>query len=206
MKRNKLRVAVGIAALSFGLLGAAASATAGERDNTVEAILSQLNFSGVSGTASVEVTGNKLDVTYEATGLLPNAPHATHIHFGEQASHECPSQSADGGDGQLSTTDGLPFYGPIVTSLTITGDTSPASALAIERFSDAPNGTIDYDRELIKTDREIAKAIAAGQGVLVLHGVDYNDNGVYDFEAGASELNAAFPAEATDPAACGVLK
>ena len=206
MKRTKLRVAVVLTALAFGLLGAASAANADNVKNTVDAVLSQLNFSGVSGTASVEVTGNKLDVTFDATGLLPNAPHAVHIHFGEQASHECPTQSADGGDGQLSTTDGLPFYGPIVTSLTITGDTSPASALAIERFSDAPDGTISYDRENIKTDRDVAKAIEAGQGVLVLHGVDYNDNGVYDFEAGASERDPAFPAEATDPAACGVLR
>lgn len=206
MKRTKIRLVVAISALSFALLGAATAATADNRKNTVDAVLRQLNFSGVSGTASVEVTGNKLDVTFDATGLLPNAPHAVHIHFGEQASHECPPQSADGGDGQLSTSDGLPFYGPIVTSLTITGDTSPASALAIERFSNAPDGTISYDRENIKTDRDVAKAIEAGQGVLVLHGVDYNDNGVYDFEAGASELDPDFPAEATDPAACGVLE
>ena len=206
MKRTKLRVAVGIAALSFGLLGAASAANADNVKNTVDAVLTQLNRSGVSGTASVEVTGNKLDVTFDATGLLPNAPHAAHIHFGEQASHECPPQSADGGDDQLSTTDGLRFYGPIVVSLTITGDTSPASALAIERFSDAPDGTISYDRENIKTDRDVAKAIEDGQGVLVLHGVDYNDNGVYDFDAGVSELDPAFPAEATDPAACGVLE
>lgn len=206
MKRTKIRLVVAISALSFALLGAATAATADNVRNTVEASLAPLNFSGVSGTASVEVTGNKLDVTFDATGLLPNAPHAVHIHFGEQASHECPPQSADGGDGQLSTSDGLPFYGPIVTSLTITGDTSPASALAIERFSNAPDGTISYDREDIKTDRNVAKAIEAGQGVLVLHGVDYNGNGEYDFDAGASELDPAFPAEATDPAACGVLE
>lgn len=34
----------------------------------------------------------------------------------------------------MSTTDGLDDYGPIGTSLTTRGDTSPASALAIKRF------------------------------------------------------------------------
>jgi hypothetical protein len=43
--------------------------------------------------------------------------------------------------------------------------------------------------------------------VVVIHGVDYNGNGTYDFDsAGASELDPMLPAEATDPATCGVLK
>jgi len=42
---------------------------------------------------------------------------------------------------------------------------------------------------------------------VVVHGVDDNGNGQYDMAgAGASELNPAVPAEATDPAACGLLK
>ena len=54
--------------------------------------------------------------------------------------------------------------------------------------------------------RQTARAIRAGQAVLVIHGLDYNQNGGDDFAgAGASELNSAVLAEATDPAACGVL-
>ncbi|HZB67426.1 MAG TPA: hypothetical protein VE503_08405, partial [Ornithinibacter sp.] len=57
------------------------------------------------------------------------------------------------------------------------------------------------------TAKQIADSIREGEGVLVIHGVDYNDNGVYDFDsAGASELDPNLPAEATDPAVCGVLK
>ena len=42
---------------------------------------------------------------------------------------------------------------------------------------------------------------------MVIHGVDYNGNGEYDFDgAGASELDPNLPAEATDPVACGVLE
>lgn len=205
MKRTKIRIVVAISALTLAMFGAATTATADNVQNTFEATLAPLNDSGVNGTASVEVTGNKLDVTFEATGLLMDAPHAAHIHFGEEASHECPPQSADMGDGQLSTSDGLPFYGPVVVSLTNTGDTSPASTLAIDRFSDAPDGTISYDRERIKTDRDVAMAIERGEAVVVLHGVDYNGNGVYDFGPGVSDLDSALPAEATDVAACGVL-
>lgn len=40
----------------------------------------------------------------------------------------------------------------------------------------------------------------------MIHGVDYNNNGRYDFEGGGTSELAPVPAEATDPAACGVLK
>ena len=194
------------AAVGLGLIAVPSWAGAGSSHTTVKAQLSPLNNSGVTGTATVTVTGNKLDASIDATGLLANAPHAAHIHFGETALHECPTQDADGGDGQLTTGEGLPFYGPVVVSFTTSGDTSPASLLAIDRFSKAPGGVLDYDRDAIKTQRDVAKAIAAGEGVVVIHGVDYNDSGAYDFEAGVSDLDSSLPAEATDLAACGVLK
>ena len=76
-------------------------------------------------------------------------------------------------------------------------------------------GAYSYDRDDLKvvaskaeSAREITRAIDRGQGVVVVHGVDYNGNGRYDLSgAGPSELDktGATPAEATDPAACGVL-
>ena len=91
-------------------------------------------------------------------------------------------------------------------SLTTRGDTSPASALAVDRFSTAPKGKIHYHR-VITTSKAVSRAISRGEGVLVIHGVDYNNNGKYDFaSAGASELDPNLPAEATDPAVCGVLR
>ena len=193
------------AALGLGLVAIPAVAAAKSSDSTLNANLTSLNNSGVTGTATVTVSGNKLDASIDATGLLADAPHAAHIHFGATALHECPTQAADGGDGQLTTGEGLPFYGPVVVSFTTSGDTSPASVLAIDRFSTAPGGVIDYDRDGIKTQRAVAKAIAAGQGVVVIHGVDYNNSGAYDFDAGISDLDSTLPAEATDLAACGVL-
>jgi hypothetical protein len=53
----------------------------------------------------------------------------------------------------------------------------------------------------------VQRAIKSGKGVIVIHGVDHNGNGVYDFDgAGASELDASLPAEATDPALCGAVR
>ena len=48
----------------------------------------------------------------------------------------------------------------------------------------------------------MTRAIKSGKGVIVIHGVDHNGNGTYDFEgAGAGKLDPTLPAEATDPAA-----
>ena len=114
----------------------------------------------------------------------------------------------------------MPAYGPVVVSLNTTGDTSPDSFLAVDRFPVAQDGRIDYLRKKIAitavpdtgylgggTAKEIAASIREGEGVVVIHGIDDDGNGAYSFsEEGASELNSALPAEATDPAACGVLR
>ncbi|AXH97115.1 hypothetical protein [Ornithinimicrobium avium] len=115
----------------------------------------------------------------------------------------------------------MPAYGPVVVSLTATGDTTPASFLDVTRFPVSQGGSYHYSRANINVTRiagtgdtgrdgnakQIADAIRDGEGVVVIHGVDYNGNGTYDFDgAGASELDASLPAEATDPAVCGVLE
>ncbi len=201
----------GAVLFSNDALGATAVAngyhTGHHHDNKVTGRLNPLNNSGVTGHAHVKVEGKKLDVHYTAKGLVPNLPHAAHIHYGEQATHECPTVRDDKNrDFRLNVVEGVPRYGPIAVSLTTRGDTSPASGLAVDRFSTAPKGNISYDRT-VKTSKAVARAIRKGEGVLVVHGVDYNNNGKYDFKgAGKSELDPTLPAEATDPAACGVLR
>jgi hypothetical protein len=39
-----------------------------------------------------------------------------------------------------------------------------------------------------------------------VHGIDTNNNDVYDFSAGESDLDPSLPEEATVPAACGLLR
>jgi hypothetical protein len=41
--------------------------------------------------------------------------------------------------------------------------------------------------------------------VIIVHGIDYNHNGVYDNVLDRSELNNSLPGEATAPALCGPL-
>ena len=196
-------VALGSAAL-FPFVGAGIAQAA---DGNTMATLRPVALNGVqaNGTAMVTVNGNRIDVTMAASGLLPDNPHAAHIHFGADARHECPAAGDDAkNDGTINTTDGDPAYGPIVVSLTKTGDTSADSGLAVDRFDTAPGGELSYERGSITVAPEIATAIAAGQAVVVVHGVDHNDSGKYDGKA-KSDLDPKLPTEATDPAICGVL-
>ncbi len=177
-------------------------------DGGVNANLRPIAGSGVtgSGTAMVKVSGTTITVTMGATGLLANQPHAAHIHFGASARHECPTLGDDTNkDGHLNTTEGAPAYGPVVVSLTKTGDTSVKSVLAVDRFNTAPGGRISYERGSITVAPAVATAISKGQAVVVIHGVDYNKDGKYD-GAVKSDLNPALPTEATDPALCGALR
>jgi Cu/Zn superoxide dismutase len=193
---------------------------------TLTAKLRQLNGSGASGTATAVVSGETIKhILVQARGLTPDAPHAQHIHYGQQALNECPTLKLDTNkDGRLTTVEGIPAYGPVVVSLNTSGDTTPASFLDVTRFPVSKDGRYNYSRNNINftdvagtgypgnggtgTAKQIAEAIRDGEGVLVIHGQDYDKNGTYNFSSpeGASELNPNLPAEATDPAVCGVLE
>jgi hypothetical protein len=117
---------------------------------------------------------------------------------------ECPTLALSGRDNLITTVEGVPAYGPIQVSLTTTGDTSPKSALAVDRFPVAnAKGTVEYERTF-SVSANVAKNL--GKKAIVQHGVDLNDNGRYDFQAaGKSELDPSLPQEATIPATCGVI-
>ena len=209
MNRRKIAVAVLMTgALAATAVGAATADTAnrGGTGTTVAGQLNPLNNSGAAGRAEVHVHNRRLNVHVNAHGLAADLPHAQHIHFGKKARHECPSAFDDtNGDFRLTTAEGLPAYGPVRVSLTKTGATGPGSVLAVDRFPTAPDGHVRYHR-MTRTKEGIARGIRRGNAVVVIHGVDYNANGAYDFDsAGASELDPSLPAEATDPAVCGVL-
>jgi hypothetical protein len=198
-----------IAAATFGAAAMLALAAGPAfADGSVNANLQPVPGSEVSGsgTAMVSVTGDTITVTMAAMGLLPDNPHAAHIHFAAEARHECPVIGDDTNkDGHLNTTEGGPAYGAIVVSLTKTGDTSAASGLAVDRFDTAQGGKISYERGSIQVAPEVAKAITDGQSVVVIHGVDHNHDGKYSGDT-KSDLDPSLPTEATDPALCGALR
>ena len=186
---------VAIAAAAFPLLTMSAAQAA---DGSYQADLSALNESGVSGTGMVTLEGNEATVMIEASGLVEGAPHAQHFHIGAQGA--CPTDADDeDGDGFVSVTEGAPYYGDIGASLTLEGDTSPESGLAVDRFP--TDGELAYERTFEVSD-DVAAAFESGTAVLVLHGVDKDGSGTYDGDV-MSDLDPSLPMEATAPAACG---
>lgn len=186
----------------FSTLGVA-PAVAGSLDNDttkLTANITELNDSGVESTAWLTLDGNELTVQIQSSGLLADAPHAQHIHIG--GSNQCPDPDMEGTgfEGAIRTTDAIDSYGAVQVSLTQDGDTSPDSALAVDRY---PVGDEAYSRTFTVSD-EVAASLRNGEGSVVLHGVDHNGNGTYDGEQ-MSDLDPTLPSEATDPAACGEL-
>jgi hypothetical protein len=213
--RKTTRTVVAAPVLGFAaLLAFAGPAAAAE--GTVMADLGPVPVNPVgdaTGQAMVEISGTTMSFTLAAQGLLAGAPHAAHIHFGEMARHMCPvdtDNNAAALDGEtmpeshFTTTEGAPAYGDIVVSLTNSGDTSPDSGLAVDRFGTGED--IEYSQAEVQVSQEVADAILAGEGVVVVHGVDYDEDGTYSpGDRGVSDLDPSLPGEATDPAICGIL-
>ncbi len=190
------------AAVTGGVLAASSSSPTRE---LFEAILRPVpaNHVSGSGTAAVRLTGNTATITLDATGLLARGSHQMHVHaFGEGI---CPPPSAAklyNGHRAISTNDGLKYYGPMAIALTLFGDFSPNSMVAFSRYPSS--GTIHYQRTL-EVSSATASAIRNGNAVVVIHGIDYNHNGVYDNVLDRSEVDSSVPQEQTAPALCGTL-
>jgi hypothetical protein len=156
------------------------------------------------GKAVLRLNGTVATVSLDTNKLLDSAPHALHIHAGARG--ECPSRTAaklHNGNLSIATKSGVPFYGHAVTALTTRGNTDPdRSLLAFGRYPKA--GKIRYERK-IDVGPVVADYIRKNNAVVVVHGIDYNHNGLYDGTLDRSDLNRSLPGESTAPALCGVL-
>ena len=154
--------------------------------------------SNVTGTARLKVDGTQVHVNIHVRGLTPNLPHAMHIHGILGDANVCPPSTADtNGDGLLSLEEGAPFYGPIDTSLTETGDTSPASGLALERFPVADDeGNLNYNRTFTIPQNVLD---SLGSLHIVVHGLALDGNAT----GPVGGYDTLF--EAVLPVACGTL-
>ena len=160
-----------------------------------------------SGTATILLQGNAATVTVNTRGLLNGSPHLMHIHAGGIG--QCPPASAarlHNGHLAISTSNGIQYYGPTQVSLTEFGSTSGAVPNNIDLNRYPASGTIGYART-VSASSTLARLIRQGNAVIVVHGIDYNHNGIYDFGAlGVSDLDKTLPGEATAPALCGTVK
>jgi Cu/Zn superoxide dismutase len=156
------------------------------------------------GTGTMRLNRRSLTVSIDTKGLLNGAPHALHIHAGGKG--VCPSASAaalHNGHRSIATHAGVPFYGGAVAALTTRGDTSvPRSIVAFNRYP--TNSDVNY-RRTIKITPIVASYIKKNNAVLVVHGIDYNHNGVYDGVLERSDLDRSLTGESTAPALCGRL-
>jgi hypothetical protein len=179
-------------------------------DHVYEANLKSLNSSGAGGKAWVtHHSDGRVTVEIISHGLAAGLVHAQHIHGGASGVFTCPTMAADtNSDGVLTVAEGAPFYGGILLSLTTSGDASPASGLAIDRMPSADlNSILLYKRTFAASQVPAGLVANLANLTIVQHGVDLNSNGEYDFDAaGASELDASLPQEATAPATCGAFK
>ncbi|MDT7577100.1 MAG: hypothetical protein QOH17_3433 [Pseudonocardiales bacterium] len=192
-------VAIGVAALAMPAASAAAPA------GSYQATLNALNKSSGSGTVTLALSGSQATITEHVSGLAATFggkpyPHVQHIHIGAKGS--CPTTAADvNKDGVISTTDGAPFYGGIGTTLSTSGDTSPAAGTTL---TVAPSGaSFDYKRT-ITLDAKTLASLTAGKAVVVVHGLDPATLSK-QAQGEKSDLVPALPLAATSPALCGTL-
>ena len=192
-------IAMGIAVMAMPGIASAADSS------SYQAQLNALNGSGASGTVMLQLSGDQLTVTEKVTGLAETFngapyPHVQHIHIG--AKGECPTPAADtDGDGVISTTEGGPSYGAIGTTLSTSGDTSPAAGTTLDV---APSGgSYDYNRTFT-VDPATLDSLKAGTAVVVVHGLDPATLPAAA-QSKPSDLVPSLPLAATSPALCGTL-
>ncbi|WP_461172358.1 CHRD domain-containing protein [Arthrobacter sp. Z1-9] len=203
---NKTLRFMAVPTLALGALAlSGAPAMAHDGADHYQSTLSQLNGSAGSGTITVDVTGNQAHVVLNVSGMPATFmdapyPHVQHIHGGAQG--VCPAPSADkDGDQVISTTEGAPSYGGIVTTLSTSGDTSPAAGLDLKVGGQGAAYTVDRTFEL---NPETKAALAAGTAVVVVHGLDPATLSAAG-QAAKSDLAPTLPLAATSPALCGTL-
>ncbi|MFF4121201.1 hypothetical protein [Streptomyces sp. NPDC001714] len=156
-----------------------------------------------SGLANLQLSGTQAQITIETAGLV-NSWHALHIHIHGQG--KCPDASMARQHNQhtaISATDGAAAYGEIMSSLTVSGDTSPSRAFTSDRFPSGSN--LAYART-VTLDSDTVEQLQDGKAVLVVHGIDYDGHGRYDDALGTSEDDTTQTQEATAPALCGTFR
>lgn len=203
--KKSMRVLVPTVALGAGMLAMAAGSASAAGADGYQAQLKALNHSSASGNVMISLNGSQATITEHVTGLAATFggkpyPHVQHIHIGAKGS--CPTTAADtSGDGVISTTEGAPSYGGIGTTLSTSGDTSPAAGTTL---TVAPSGSsINYSRT-INLDSKTLASLKSGTAVVVVHGLDPATLSK-KAQSEKSDLVPSLPLAATSPALCGTL-
>ena len=201
--RKSLRVLVPLAAAAvpFAVMAGPAQAAS----DSFQTTLNPLNHASSSGMATVTLNGDSADINVTWNGLPATFkggayPHVQHIHDGGNGA--CPTMADDkNGDGVVSTTEGGTAYGPIATTLSTKGDTSPKAGTDIKI---APGGGSTSYSRTISVGSDVADQIRNGNAVVVVHGLDPATLSK-KAQGEKSDLVPSLPLAATSPSLCGVL-
>ncbi|MET3919125.1 hypothetical protein [Arthrobacter sp. UYEF20] len=202
MKKSAFLIAP---ALALGVLALSTSPALAADKTTYQANLAAINGSNASGTVMITLNGDQATVTEKVSGLAATFsgkpyPHVQHIHIGAKGT--CPDMSADADkDGVISTTEGAPAYGAIGTTLSTSGDTSPAAGTDLTVAGMGASYT--YERTFA-LDAKTSASLKAGTAVVVVHGLDPATLSAAAQKA-PSDLVPSLPLAATSPALCGTL-
>lgn len=214
MKSLRVMSVVAVAATALFITATSATGSKGGEPAGPERYVAALNAvphdpaadggSNASGRAMLALRGDTVSVLLKARGLSPNLPHAAHIHGKDHPEiSTCPGADRRVGgvsDSLIETVDGLADYGPILVSFTTSGDTTPASGLALDRMPMAKdNGKFTFRRD-IQVPAEVADHL--DEKHIVIHGHDIDGDGNYN--AGPITALGA-PLEAELPVACGEI-
>lgn len=166
------RFATFVAATTLAGAVAVPAAIGEPKAKEYRADLQALNGSGVTGTATLELDGDELTVSIDATGLEAGKLHPQHVHgFDRPRNSTCPTASADdNGDGVVSVGEGAPSYGAVRLPLTPfpvadgTGAIDYDETFEIERKGNSSRFTVEVDGEDVQLGPLQNRAI-------VLHGM-----------------------------------
>lgn len=196
-------------AVSAAALTACSSLGFSSKSTTYEAQLYPLNIdvtgAEASGTAKMEIAGDKLVITVDMAGVPPNTVHWQHLHgleVGGAASCARPSDDANGDNiidlmetERASGTTMVPFN-DAPADMDIPHGTYPTATAA---------GTYHYSQEvsLKKLEKAFAQAydgqkLALDERVIYIHGVPANTR-----LPGSVASLGPVPAHVTLPIACG---
>ncbi len=212
MKKRTLLAAATVAG-ALGLpLAATAPAYAAQSSGSTsyQATLQPVPLNGAAksnagGTLMLTLNGNQATITEDVHGLASTFmgnpfPHVQHIHGG--AKGVCPTASLDAnGDGVISTPEAAPAYGSVLTTLSVSGDSSASAATNVNI---APNGSSYHYSRTITLDSQTMQAIQNHTAVIVVHGLD-PANAAPAATSAKSPLVPSLPLAATAPALCGPL-
>lgn len=210
MRSAKLLAAAAIVGgLGLPLAGALPAAAQASGPQTYEATLSPVPLNGqnnATGMLTLSLNGDVATIHETVSGLAATFngqpfPHVQHIHGGGQG--VCPTAAADTNhDGVISTPEGGPAYGSVLTTLSqAPGGTSATDAT---NTSIAPSGSSYTYTRTITLDAKTLQSIEANTAVIVVHGLD-PATAPKAATTEKSPLVPSLPLAATAPALCGKL-